>query len=236
MRCYRKILHISYKDHVTNEEVRAKIQQAIGPHEDLLTIIKRCKVQWYGHVSRSSGLAKTILQGTVKGGRRQGGQRKRWEDNIREWTGLDFGKSQRAVENREKWRKLVAKSSVVPQRPSRSRYWWWWWWWWWWWMYAVLTECMTTFSGDSPFDRAALKTIDLYNRTKAKLQTKCACENSMHLIHTHCRGGSWWRERSESPGTPMPKNARFFLVKIENNVITVWLRYVADVIWICSYE
>ena len=35
MRCYRKILHISYKDHVTNEEVRAKIQQAIGPYEDL---------------------------------------------------------------------------------------------------------------------------------------------------------------------------------------------------------
>ena len=56
-----------------------------------------------------------ILQGTVKGGRRQGRQRKRWEDNIREWTGLEFGKSQRAVENREKWRKLVAKSSVVPQ-------------------------------------------------------------------------------------------------------------------------
>ena len=76
MRCYRNILHISYKDHVTNEEVSAKIQQAIGPHEDLLTIVKRRKLQWYGHVSRSSGLAKTILQGTVKGGRRQGRQRK----------------------------------------------------------------------------------------------------------------------------------------------------------------
>ena len=95
MRCYRKILRISYKDHVTNEEVRAKIQLAIGPHGDL-TIIKRRKLQWYGHVSRSSGLAKTILQGTVKGGRRQGGQRKRWEDNIREWAGLGFGKSQRS--------------------------------------------------------------------------------------------------------------------------------------------
>ena len=68
MRCYRKILHISYKDHVTNKEVRAKIQQAIGPHEDLLTIVKRRKLQWYGHVSRPSGLAKTILQGTVKQG------------------------------------------------------------------------------------------------------------------------------------------------------------------------
>ena len=87
MRCYRKILHISYKDHVTNEEVRAKIQQATGPHEDL-TIVKRRKLQWYGHVSRSSGLAKTILQGTAKLGRRQSRQKKRCEDNIREWTGL----------------------------------------------------------------------------------------------------------------------------------------------------
>ena len=72
MRCYRTILHISYKDHVTIEEVHAKIQQAIGPHEDDLTIVKRCKLQWSCHVSCSSGLAKTILQGTVKGGRRKG--------------------------------------------------------------------------------------------------------------------------------------------------------------------
>ena len=33
------------------------------------------------------------------------------EDNIREWTGLEFTRSQRAVENIEKWRKLVMKSS-----------------------------------------------------------------------------------------------------------------------------
>ena len=77
MRCYRKILHSSYKDHVPDEEVRAKIQQAIGPHEDLLTVVKRRTLQWYGHVSRSSGLAKTLLQRTVKGGRRQGGKGKR---------------------------------------------------------------------------------------------------------------------------------------------------------------
>ena len=113
MRCYRKILFISYKDPVTNEEIRAKIQQAIRPHEDL-TIVKRRKLKWHGHVSCSSGLAKTIWQGTVKGGRRQGRQEKQWEDNIREWTGLEFAKSQRAVENREKWRKLVAKSCYAP--------------------------------------------------------------------------------------------------------------------------
>ena len=43
------------------------------------------------------------------------------EGNIREWTGLEFASSKRAVEKREKWKKLVAKSSVVPQRPVRLR-------------------------------------------------------------------------------------------------------------------
>ena len=63
-------MYTTYKDHVTNEEVHDKIQQAIGPHEDLLAIEKRRKLQWYGYVSRSSGLAKTILQSTVKGGKK----------------------------------------------------------------------------------------------------------------------------------------------------------------------
>ena len=74
------------------------------------------------NASRSSGLAKTILQGTVKRGRRQGGQRKRWEDNIREWTDLDFTKSQRAVGNREKWTGLeVAKSQRAVENREKWR-------------------------------------------------------------------------------------------------------------------
>ena len=91
--------------------------QESGPHVHLLIIVKRRQLQWYGYVSRSSGLAKTILQGTVKGGKRQGRQERRWENNIREWTGLEFAKSQRAVENREKWKKMVVKSCVVPIDP-----------------------------------------------------------------------------------------------------------------------
>ena len=94
MRCYRKILIISYKDHISNEEVSNRITRAIGPYEDLLSIVKSRKLKWYGHVSRSNGLAKTILQGTVPGGRKRGRQRKRWEDNFKEWTGLNFANSQ----------------------------------------------------------------------------------------------------------------------------------------------
>ena len=86
MRCYRKTGRISYRGHVTNEEVRAKIQQAIGPHEDLLTIVKRRKLQWYDHVSRSSGLAQTILQGTVKRGKKT---RQTEEEVGRQHQGMD---------------------------------------------------------------------------------------------------------------------------------------------------
>ena len=115
MRCFRKLLGTSYRDHITNEEVKARIGNAIGPYEDLLTSAKRRKLKWYGHVTRSSGLAKTTLQGTVQGGRRRGRQRKRWEDNIKEWTGLEWSIILWKAENGEEWRKLVGKSPVVSQ-------------------------------------------------------------------------------------------------------------------------
>ena len=73
MRCYRRLLNISYKDQVTNEEVRRKIQATIGEYDELLTLVKKRKLRWFGHVSRSSGLANTLLQGTVKG------KRKKWQ-------------------------------------------------------------------------------------------------------------------------------------------------------------
>ena len=63
MRCYRRLLIISYKGHVTYEEVRRKIQAAIGEYVELLAMVKKRKLRWFGHVSRSSGLAKIILQG-----------------------------------------------------------------------------------------------------------------------------------------------------------------------------
>ena len=88
MRCYWRLLKISYKDHVTNEEVCSKSQAAIEEYDELLILIKKWKLRWIGHFSRSSGLVKTILQGTVKGkemaDRRKGGKTK----NGQEWTVL----------------------------------------------------------------------------------------------------------------------------------------------------
>ena len=113
MRCFWRLLNISYNAHVTNEEVRNRIQNATGVHDDLLTMVKKRKLRWYGHISRSSGMVKTILQGTVKGARRRGRQNKGWENNIKEWMGMGFGDSLRAAEDREGWKDIVAMSSVL---------------------------------------------------------------------------------------------------------------------------
>ena len=50
---------------------------------DLITTVRKLKLRWYGHMTRSTGLAKMFLQGKVQGGRRRGRQKKRWEDNIK---------------------------------------------------------------------------------------------------------------------------------------------------------
>ncbi|GFS03376.1 retrovirus-related Pol polyprotein LINE-1 [Elysia marginata] len=69
MRCYRILLSISHKEHITNDKVRRRIENSIGPHVDLMTIVRQRKQKWYWHATRSSGLAKTIMQASVTDGR-----------------------------------------------------------------------------------------------------------------------------------------------------------------------
>ena len=62
------------------------------------------------HLARHSERGKKIRQTEEEVGRQH-----------QEWRGLEFAKSKRAVENRENWRKVVVKSSVVPQRPLQIK-------------------------------------------------------------------------------------------------------------------
>ena len=48
----------------------------------------------------SFGLAETVLQDTVLDKRRKCRQKKRWEDNIKEWRGMDFSSLTRLAEDR----------------------------------------------------------------------------------------------------------------------------------------
>ena len=63
-------------------------------------------------------LARATLQGTVKGRRKRGRQKKRWEDNMYEWTGVDFASSTRAAEQLrtgQGGKRFLLSHFVVPQ-------------------------------------------------------------------------------------------------------------------------
>ena len=64
---YRVLLNISYKDRATIEDAHRKIQAAVGEYYVLLTLVKKRKLRWFGHVSGSSGSFKMILLDTVNG-------------------------------------------------------------------------------------------------------------------------------------------------------------------------
>ena len=63
-RCTRKLLRISYLEHMTKDWVRSKINSLVGPQEPLLSTVNRRKLAWIGHVTHHDSLSKTILQGT----------------------------------------------------------------------------------------------------------------------------------------------------------------------------
>ena len=99
MRCYRRLLHISYKDRITNEIVCKKIRTAIGPYEDILTTVKKRKLRWFGHVIRSSGLCK----------------KSRTRHNTRE------KKTRKAKENMGRQHQRVDRSRLQQQSESSRR-------------------------------------------------------------------------------------------------------------------
>ena len=134
------ILRIQYKHRVTNEEVCAKIQKAIEPHEDILTIVKRRNLQRYGHVSLhqvwpnpDAICSSMVMYPFIRSGQNHlAGHSERREDVKADRkkggkTTLGNGQAWSSPSPRgqwkteKKWRKLVVKSSEVPQRLPRLR-------------------------------------------------------------------------------------------------------------------
>ena len=119
MKCLRRLLRISYMEHKTNDYVRAIVNTNVGPQEPLLATVKRRKLTWFGHVTRHDSLCKTIMQGTVEGGRRRGRQRKSWSDNVKEWTELSMPELLTQSTDRPAWRRMSASSALKSPRRQR---------------------------------------------------------------------------------------------------------------------
>ncbi|XP_063598641.1 uncharacterized protein LOC134775115 [Penaeus indicus] len=120
MKFYRKILRIPYTAHRTNENVKEETVQNCGNQEMLQWVVKRRKIQWFGHVTcnhSSLSLANTIMHGRVPGKRGRGRPRKTWLSNIQEWTNLSMVDATRRAADRNMW-KDMGKNIRVHLRPN----------------------------------------------------------------------------------------------------------------------
>ncbi|KAJ8019205.1 hypothetical protein HOLleu_42357 [Holothuria leucospilota] len=97
---YRKMLKVSNKDRMSNEEVLNRLKAK----KELLSELKNIKLQYMGYILRSSGLQKQLLEGKVGSRRLRGKQRNTWWADIRKWTGKSLYDLARTAENRTKWR------------------------------------------------------------------------------------------------------------------------------------
>ena len=81
MKCYQKLLKISYKDHVNHEDVCRKTLAVTEEYDKLMTMVKKWKLRWFDHISRSSGFA---LDNSTRHRERKEVQKECQENNIKE--------------------------------------------------------------------------------------------------------------------------------------------------------
>ena len=77
---WRRMQKISWRDRVRNEEVLRRV----GEKRSLMETIWKRKAKWIGHILRSEGLLRTVIEGRVPGKRPRGRRRRMMLDDILE--------------------------------------------------------------------------------------------------------------------------------------------------------
>ena len=104
MWCYRRLLRILWTQHKTNDSISCKLKV----DRELLDRVKSLKLGFYGHTTQKyESLEKEIVQGCVPGYRNRGRQRRRWTDDVAEWTGMKINEVATAADNRDHWRSIL---------------------------------------------------------------------------------------------------------------------------------
>lgn len=105
----RIITNVNIKDHVPIDFLRSKTKINAIEQE-----IKSRKLRLFGHLKRQeTGLAKICIEGNINGKRQRGKPKRRWRDDIREWTNMNWGEINNATRNRSIWRRIVKSQSAT---------------------------------------------------------------------------------------------------------------------------
>ena len=117
MKSYRRLLGVTWK---TNEWIMDKIKEICGYEpEDVMDVVKRRKLQYFGHLVRGGGTGRAVMEGGMEGSRGRGRPRKNWMGNITEWMGERGNTLRSMTVDREGWRKAI--TNWVHPRPPRLR-------------------------------------------------------------------------------------------------------------------
>ncbi|RUS76594.1 hypothetical protein EGW08_015636 [Elysia chlorotica] len=102
---YRRMNRISWKDKVTNKEVLDKVGMQ---KPELLQLIQRRKLAYYGHIRRHCSIQKRVVEGKVEGKRGRGRKRQSWLANIQETSQIRLSVACEAALDRGRWRRMTA--------------------------------------------------------------------------------------------------------------------------------
>ena len=107
--CFRRMLGISWTEHKTDEFVLAQM----GTVRELVSTVRKQKLQYFEHVIRAQNLSTHILEGRIDGKRNRGRPRRRWLDDVKDWTGKPLAECTAMARDRDQWRTTV-RVSMVP--------------------------------------------------------------------------------------------------------------------------
>jgi len=114
--CFRRVLGISWSVHKTNEFVLSQM----GTARELVSTVRKQKLQYFRHVIRAQNLSTHILEGRINGKRNGGRPKSRWLDDIKDWTGRPLTECTAMARDRDQWRTTVRVSMVPTLRNEEG--------------------------------------------------------------------------------------------------------------------